>query len=201
MGKLALKNLPRNITGLGATFLACYVLIGQRSDLFIVVASVFFILACTVDTLQARIPNILNLWLALTGIVMNTALTDGLGLGTSLLGLLAGFLLLLLPYLMGGFGAGDVKALAALGALIGPQAILHVFVYMAFFGGAMAVLHYVFHTNLKQKANEWWVCIQAAALTRDVRLMHSGETEPLRFPYAAAIAFGYFSYIQWGGVL
>lgn len=38
------------------------------------------------------------------------------GLTSSLLGAATGFALLLLPYLMGGMGAGDVKLLAVIGA-------------------------------------------------------------------------------------
>ncbi|MBW2186737.1 MAG: prepilin peptidase [Deltaproteobacteria bacterium] len=43
------------------------------------------------------------------------------GFTTSVAGLVTGLLLLIIPYLMGGMGAGDVKALAALGALLGPS--------------------------------------------------------------------------------
>ena len=46
------------------------------------------------------------------------------GLGDGFLGMLLGFACLILPYLWGGMGAGDVKALAALGAWLGPRAHL-----------------------------------------------------------------------------
>jgi len=106
--------------------------------------------------------------------------------------------LLLLPYMLGGFGAGDVKALGALGALTGPVPLLHVFVYMALFGGGMAILHYLFSKNLKSKIQAGWICVKASALCGDIKSLKPDNTEPLRFPYAAAIAFGYYTYIVWG---
>lgn len=50
-----------------------------------------------------------------------------------------GFLYLLLPYLFGGIGAGDVKLLAVYGALLGPHLIITVFLYGAILGGAVAL--------------------------------------------------------------
>lgn len=101
---------------------------------------------------------------------------------------------------MGGMGAGDVKALGALGALLGPIPLLHVFVYMGLIGGLMAVLHYLFERNLKEKAAEWIQSIKATTLTGDVSMIIPTKTESLRFPYAAAIAFGYYTFLAFGEV-
>ena len=201
MASKGLHNFPRYLAGGGAMACSLYFLIIQRADLAVVAASLYFLLACAIDTLQARIPNSLNLLLITAGVTINTVATGWSGLSGSLAGLLLGIGLLLLPYLMGGFGAGDVKALGALGALLGPKPLLHVFVYMAFCGGIMALLHYIFNASLKQKSREWLACAKASALLGDPRLLKPEKTETLRFPYAAAIAFGYYSYLTWGGVL
>lgn len=50
-----------------------------------------------------------------------------------------GFLFLLLPYIYGGIGAGDVKLLAVYGALLGPHLIITAFVYGATIGGVIAL--------------------------------------------------------------
>lgn len=196
-----LRNLPRQLTGAGAVSLALCFLIWRRADLVVAVASLYFILACAMDTVHSRIPNLLNAALALAGLAINAAGGGWSGLLFSLGGLALGIGLLLFPYLMGGFGAGDVKAIGALGALIGPKSLLHVFVYMAFYGGAMAVLHYICNRDLKQKTREWWVSVKACALTRDPRQFKPATREPLKFPYAAAIAFGYYTWLVRGGVL
>jgi len=53
------------------------------------------------------------------------------GLTNSLLGTATGFVLLLIPYLMGGMGAGDVKLLAVIGAFGGASFVLTSLLYGA----------------------------------------------------------------------
>jgi prepilin peptidase CpaA len=60
------------------------------------------------------------------------------GLAWSCAGLATGFGLLFFFYLSGGFGAGDVKFLAAIGALEGVEFVLWTMVYAALIGGIMA---------------------------------------------------------------
>ena len=50
-----------------------------------------------------------------------------------------GFLFLLLPYIWGGIGAGDVKLMAVFGALLGPHLIITAFFYGATIGGVIAL--------------------------------------------------------------
>ena len=50
-----------------------------------------------------------------------------------------GFMFLLLPYLYGGIGAGDVKLLAVYGTLLGPNLIITAFFYGAILGGVVAL--------------------------------------------------------------
>ncbi|MFK4998209.1 prepilin peptidase [Bacillus sp. N9] len=54
-------------------------------------------------------------------------------------GFLVGFALLLIPYLLGGMGAGDVKLMAAIGALMGTTFVLYSFVYIALIGGFISI--------------------------------------------------------------
>ncbi len=160
----------------------------------------YLMLACAIDTLQSRIPNLLNASLALAGLALFFYHDGWSGLLSSLTGLSLGLALLLLPWLMGGMGAGDVKALGALGALLGPEPIFQVFLYTGLYGGLLAVLHYLFARNLKAKAAEWLGSFKATVLTNDPTMIIPTTTEPLRFPYAAAIAFGYYTYLTCGGV-
>ncbi|GGG00584.1 A24 family peptidase [Paenibacillus abyssi] len=60
-------------------------------------------------------------------------------LSMSLTGFLTGFCILLIPYLLGGIGAGDVKLLALVGALKGALFVLATSFYMALIGAAMAL--------------------------------------------------------------
>lgn len=200
MGGVVIKHLPRYAAGYAATGLSAYYLVMWRSDLAIVATSIYFILACLTDTHKAKIPNVLNLSLAVAGVGINVAAQGWGGLVQSLLGMALGIGLLLIPYIMGGFGAGDVKALGALGAIVGPAALLHVFIYMAFCGGAMAVLHYLANRNLAAKAQELWLSLKTAAISRSASELVPGKKEPLRFPYATAIAFGYYAHLAFGKI-
>lgn len=61
----------------------------------------------------------------------------------SLKGLSLGLALLFIPYSMGGIGAGDVKLLAAIGALKGPFFTFNTFLAGAIAGGILAIFFLV----------------------------------------------------------
>jgi prepilin peptidase CpaA len=89
------------------------------------------------DLRRRRVPN----WLTAAGLVggLGCAAWGGWhGLGTAAAGTLVGFLILLPFNLFGGMGGGDVKLMAAYGALLGPSGILLAAVFAAVFGGLSA---------------------------------------------------------------
>lgn len=67
------------------------------------------------------------------------------GLKLSLSGFLVGFCILLIPYLLGGIGAGDVKLLALIGAIKGSLFVLNTALFMALIGGAIAIAIIIFN--------------------------------------------------------
>lgn len=195
-------NLPRWLCGSLAGLLAVYFLYQGRNDLPILFASLFLLLICTTDTLYAKIPNLFTLLLTLSGFGLHFWLEGTVGLGTALLGLLTGFVLLVIPYQLGGMGAGDVKALAALGALLGAGTILQVALYMFLAGGLMSILHYLCNRNLLTQCRAGLSCLAVFLHTRDIKLFKPDSNgESLRFPYAAAIAFGFFAHTYWGDLI
>jgi prepilin peptidase CpaA len=94
---------------------------------FAAVVAAYMTTAAATDLHSRRIPNWLTVPMALAGVAFHLLAPTGLGLGASLLGLVVGFSLLLVPYAIGGGGAGDVKLLAALGAWLGWQLVLVAF--------------------------------------------------------------------------
>ena len=109
-----------------------------RIDLQIVLVLMVAI-AAVHDVRFRRIPN----WLVLTGLVLglglNTFLLRWPGARASLLGIVLAFLIYFPLYLLRGMGAGDVKLMAAIGAIVGPANWFGIFIISALLGGIAAV--------------------------------------------------------------
>lgn len=156
------------------------------------------------DWRTRRIPNYLTFGGALAGLVFQTALFGLSGLTQALSGLLLGLALLLLPYIYGGMGAGDVKALAALGAWLGPRAVFSVFCYMGLAGGLLSLGFLIANGNLWNYLRQGWVSLQNLILCRSRQVIfgalapESKSTSGL--PYGVAIALGMVAYVTWGNL-
>jgi len=102
----------------------------------------FTAVAAVLDYRTRRLPNWLTVSAGVLGLVFH-AVTAGLpGIGLSLGGFAVGFGILLVLWLIGGGGAGDVKFMGALGAWMGPKWILITFLLSAVVAmlGGFAVL-------------------------------------------------------------
>ena len=94
---------------------------------FAVLVAAFTGVAAVLDYRTHKIPNWLTVTAAVLGLAYSSLAPGGIGLAWSLAGFSLGFSLLLLPWLLGGGGMGDVKLLAALGAWLGPTGIMIAF--------------------------------------------------------------------------
>ena len=92
------------------------------------------------DCRSRRIPDELNVVIFLGGCAFQFCSAGLDGLGTSLLGSGVGLALSLPLYLFAGLGGGDVKIMAAVGAMLGPVHILTAALWASLMGGAAAVL-------------------------------------------------------------
>jgi prepilin peptidase CpaA len=97
--------------------------------------------AAVYDVRYRRIPN----WLSVSGVVFGLALNTFLyqgwpGLRLSLGGLAAGFGVYFALYTLRAMGAGDVKLMAAVGAIVGWQDWFGTFLITAIIGGLMALI-------------------------------------------------------------
>jgi prepilin peptidase CpaA len=101
------------------------------------------------DLKTNRIPNLLTLPLILIGLILNTYSRGYLGLKDSFLGMAIITLILLLPFALGGIGAGDVKLLAAIGALNGIWFGIYALLLSSIVGGLIALGLAVYQGQLR----------------------------------------------------
>ncbi|GAB6165059.1 hypothetical protein JCM19992_10590 [Thermostilla marina] len=96
--------------------------------------------AAVTDWRMHRIPNYITVPAAVTGVLYHGFFPTGEGWLFALGGFGVGFALLLLPWIFGGGGMGDVKLLAALGSWLGPFYVLIAFAVSAFVGSFLALM-------------------------------------------------------------
>ncbi len=156
------------------------------------------------DWRTRRIPNYLTFGGALAGLVFQTAMFGWYGFSQAILGWLLGLALLLLPYIYSGMGAGDVKALAALGAWLGPKGIFSVFCYMGVAGGILSLGFLIWKGVLWNYLRRGWLLLQNLILCRSQKLTFATRTPDSELtaglPYGVAIALGMLAYLKLGNL-
>jgi prepilin peptidase CpaA len=92
------------------------------------------------DARYRKIPN----WISLSGLIlglgMNTLLSGRGGLESASLGLGVAILVYMPLYLIRGMGAGDVKLMAAIGAIVGPHCWLGIFIGTVLVGALVSLI-------------------------------------------------------------
>lgn len=123
------------------------------------------------------------------GIITHTMTNGWDGFLFSLLGSLTGFGLLLIPYILKGMAAGDVKLMMAIGALKGSAFVFGSFFYIAIIGGIIALIILITKKDLGNTLKRLFVSAQFKTLdSLDKHEYHHA------FPYGVAIVLGTISY-------
>lgn len=112
------------------------------------------------------------------------------GIKLSLIGFIIGLSILLIPFLLGGMGAGDVKLLALIGAIKGSTFVLNTAIYMALLGGAIAILVIVFQRQTLNliKMLFLWIISLFNGVTYKLEFPNSFFSK--KYPYGVAIVGG-----------
>ena len=97
------------------------------------------LVATVVDVRVRRIPNELTAAMAGVGVGLAAAGVSGISLGASVVGFVLGCALMMPGHALGATGAGDVKFMAAVGAIVGPALVVSAFLFTAVAGGVLAV--------------------------------------------------------------
>jgi len=105
----------------------------------IIALMLILLIASIVDYKQQRIPNLLTIPAAVFALLFY-CLSNGLeGFLFSLTGLVAGMGTLIIPYAMGGMGAGDVKLMGVVGSFLGVKGVCCAFLLTALYGGGYSI--------------------------------------------------------------
>ena len=143
--------------------------------------------AATIDFRTRRIPNVLSMGTAALGISLAAFGLSGVSIASSIAGLLLGLALMLPGRLLGATGAGDVKLMAAVGAVLGIERMPAAFIGTAIAGGVLAVVIASRRRRLATTLGGTGLLLRAPVASRD-RLQAVGP--PNRFSYGPAIAAG-----------
>jgi prepilin peptidase CpaA len=154
--------------------------------------------AAVIDLWKFKVHNALTLPLLASGLLYHGVTGGAAGLAQSALGALCGFGILVVFYVLGGMGAGDVKLLAAVGAWLGVALTFYVFIASALAAGVYAVALIA----AQRRFRETWVNLQilwhrVAAIGRHLAADDRVETEVSQadrrrrvIPFATMMALG-----------
>ncbi|WP_202078112.1 prepilin peptidase [Caldalkalibacillus salinus] len=106
------------------------------------------------------------------------------------LGFLVGLGILLIPYLLGGMGAGDVKLLALIGAIKGTTFVIDTALYMAILGGLMAIFILLFRPGWKNRFKAIFYFLYALRYGVKIPLGMKRKGMQATYPYGVPIAAG-----------
>jgi len=159
-------------------------------DIFLIF---FTVLAGVFDLTQRRIPN----WLILFGLLVGFLLHLAGGVSQlleSVAGFVVGILLFFLPFALGWLGAGDVKFMGAIGAVLGVEWIPRVLFYSALAGGLLAAFA-IFTKGVNiQFLKRTWRDIKLLLVSRGSVLPEpiaiEEESRASTIPYGVAIGVG-----------
>ena len=107
--------------------------------------------ACICDLRTRRIPQVLTLGGAAAGLVFHMVNGGWTAGASSLAGWALAIAMFLLPFALGGLGAGDVKLLGALGAWLGPSEAVWLGIYTGVAGGVIAIVWSLVNGYLRRR--------------------------------------------------
>jgi prepilin peptidase CpaA len=156
------------------------------------------LVAAATDLARFKVYNLLTLPLLVSGLIYHGAVGGPVELGMSAAGMVLGAAVLLVFYIMGGMGAGDVKLMAALGAWLGLPAVFYVFLASALAAGVYALVLMATYGNRREiLLNLQIIYHRVAAVGRHLVSEDQVEREVQRadrrrrvIPFAAMIAVG-----------
>ena len=151
------------------------------------------LLVCLITDLKyMKIYNFILIPALIIGVLLNFYYHGRQGLFDSFMGFTLGFIILIIPFIFGGIGAGDVKLLAVIGAIKGPSFIYYAALAMGVAGGIISIVALIYQKRLiialKKIREGFWLMV----LTRFKVISFNFDYNAKKFPYGVAITTGAF---------
>lgn len=163
----------------------------DQSGWAVITLTVGLVIAVFSDLLVRRIPNAVTFGMVIVALALHTWFGQWEGLMFSLAGLLIGLICFMPLYLFAAMGAGDVKLLTAIGAIVGAKVVFIAALMTVIAGGVIALAYITVRGGLPAMCRRY-VSMFWLLLARQPEYIPPapGEAAGLRFPYALAIACG-----------
>lgn len=166
----------------------------SNPDSGMILAGTLVFLAAITDIRSRRIPNWLTFSGVCAGLGLHAAISGFKGIGLSAAGMMLGFGAYFLLYCLRAMGAGDVKLMAAVGAIVGPVSWLSVFVATAIAGGLLALVLIVFSGRVRETLwNILYIVTELLHFRAPFKTrsdLDVNDRRSLKFPHGVAIAMG-----------
>lgn len=152
---------------------------------------IIILVICVATDLKSRkIYNVVTFPGILAGLVLQSMINGFPGFEDAALGFAVGMGVLLIPYLLGGMGAGDVKLLALVGAFKGMTFVLLTSVYMALIGGVIALALLLLRKGVTERLKRVVFSVVFIRYGMKISPVMSTDTSTASYPYGVAIACG-----------
>lgn len=150
--------------------------------------------AAITDLRNRRIPNWVTFPSFALGLILNAALHGWIGLGSATAGAGLAILIYLPLFLIRAVGAGDLKLMAAMGAIAGPRDWMALFLFTALAGGVLALAVTLVKGRLRRTLRNTGLILRELASLRapyhaSAELDVSTEAG-VRLPHAVSILVG-----------
>lgn len=167
----------------------------------IIAAITILTIAAYIDWKEKRVPNWLTFSAWGLGLLFNMVVGGVEGLWIGFVGSMVGLGTLVIPYALNGMGAGDVKLMAAVGAWVGAGATLEAFLWIIIFGGLMGTYSIVRSSQVKERVVTALVASRNLVTLKSLDAGRGQAPEKILLPYGVPIAFGFYAYFLFGGLL
>jgi prepilin peptidase CpaA len=169
-----------------------------------VVVSITLLFAVYSDIKYKKIPNKLTIPISIFGMIFWTIYSKLDGLQFSLGGLIVGLLVFIIPFALGGMGAGDVKLMAAVGSLMGWKLTVYSALLTAIAGGIIVIGYTIYKGYFIKMIRNFGTVLHkkilyyAYLITHNEKIMmrfralrdEKPNFEKTYIPYGVAIAIG-----------